>query len=288
MEEGPDRYAVIQREQVQIVSPGDVTVLDIPDVRTGVAIGDEFLLALNTSSGIWIWPPRPGIEMDAPGGQDQVGLLIGQTATETSPWFYDAAVIEGSPSILYLEVESETDPIQTRMMLYDLDHGETTRLFDKFTRRDGLSGEESDATIGDAALGSDRLAVLFAFGDSTWIEWYDLNGSPIDGPSSLETIEGSVLELAIADDTMVLGVEPDLHRLITHLWVADLQTGQLSGPIVHETDRQSLRSLAFDGRWLTATVFGPEEDLVGSFFADVRNQAATTTAIPAAIIPVRD
>lgn len=285
---GPERYAVIERDQVQTVGLADNDSLDIPNVRTGIIIGDEMLFGTNEASGVWIWPARPGMEMQAPGGQEPVGLLIGQTGTETSAWFHDAAIIDGRPMILYREIESETDPIQQRMMLYDLQNGQTVQLFDKFTRRDGLSLEEQEAPIGEAALASDRIATLFAFGDSTWIEWYDLEGNSISGPESLDSLAGATLEIAIADNKMVLGVETELHRLITHLWVADLQTGELTGPIVYDTDGKSLHDLAFDGRWATATIIEPGGEPVGSYFADITNQTSEVSISPIAIAPERD
>lgn len=288
MENGPDRYAVIEKDQVQTVGLADNDILDIPNIRAGIIIGNELLFGLDGASGTWIWPARPGMEMEAPGGQEPVSLLIGQTGTETSAWFHDAAMVDGRPMILYREIESETDPIQARMVLYDLQSGETVELFDKFTRRDGLSQEEQEAPIGDAALASDRIATLFAFGDSTWIEWYDLGGNAIAGPQNLETLDGTTLEIASADDKMVLGVETELHRLITDLWVVDLQTGELTGPIIYDTDGQSLHGLTFDGRWLTATIIEPSGEPVGSYFADVTDQTVEISTSPIAIAPARD
>lgn len=271
-----------------MVGFSDREVLNIPNVRAGVLVSNDFLFALDDASGTWIWPSRPGIETEAPGGQEPVGLLIGQTGTETSTWFHDAAVIDGRPMILYREIESETDPIRERMMLYDLESGQSAQLFDKSTRRDGLSQEQEDAPISNAALSSDRIAVLFAFGDSTWIEWYDLSGEPIDGLERLETIHGTVLEFVIADDKLVVGVETELHQLITHLWVADLQTNELTGPMALDSDGQSLNRLAFDGRWLTATIIEPDGTPVGAYLADVINQEVEITTIPLVITPARD
>ena len=284
---GPERYAVIEADQVQTVGFGDHNMLDIPSLRAGVIVGDEMFFGLNQASGVWVWPARPETEMQAPGGSEPVSLLIGQTGTETSAWFHDAAILDGRPVILYREIESETEPIQQRMMLHDLQTGQTAHLFDKFTRRDGLSQEELEAPIGDAALASDRIAALFAFGDSTWIEWYDLEGNPIAGPESLGTLDGT-LEIAIADNKMVLGVETELNRLITELWIADLVTGELTGPIVHDTEGQSLHALAFDGRWVTATVIQPSGEPVGSYFVDITNQKSEVGTNPIAIAPARN
>jgi hypothetical protein len=286
-ENGPDRYAVIEEDQVQIVGPADTESLDIPDIRAGIIIGTELLFGLDRASGTWIWPSKPGIEMEAPGGQEPVSLLIGQTGTETSAWFHDAAVVDGRPMVLFREIESETDPIQQRMMLYDLQSGQAVQLFDKFTRRLGLSQEEQEAELGDAALASDRVATLFAFGDSTWIEWYDLSGEPMAGPVGLETLDGTTLEIAIADDKIVLGVETELNRLISHLWIADLQTGERIGPIIYDTDGLSLHGLAFDGRWLTSTIIEPSGEPVGSYFADVTDQTVEISTSPIAIAPAR-
>jgi len=286
MENGPDRYAVIEKDRIQPVGIADSDSLDIPNVRTGVIIGGEMLFGLEDASGVWIWPPRPG--MEAPGGEDPIGLLVGQTGTETSPWFHDAAIVDGRPMILYREIESETRPIEERMILYDLQSGQTVQVFDKSTRRDGLSQEEQEAPIADAALASDRIATLFAFGDTTWIEWYDLEGNPIAPPEDLEAIDGTTLEIAIADDKIVLGVEPELHRLITHVWTADLQTGEITGPLIHDTDGQSLHHLAFDGWWLTATIIEPSGEPVGSYFADITNQTSEISNGPIAIAPARD
>jgi hypothetical protein len=288
MEDGPDRYAVIEKDQVQTLGLGDNDSLDIPNIRAGIIIGTELLFGLDGASGTWIWPSRPGMEMRAPGGQEPVSLLIGQTGTETSAWFHDAAVVDGRPMILYVEIGSETDPIQERMMLYDLQSGQAVQLFNKSTRRDGLSQEEQEAPIGDAALASDKVATLFGVGDSTWIEWYDLGGNPIAGPESLETLDGTTLEIAIADNKIVLGLETELNRLITHLWIADLQTGELTGPIIYDTDGQSLHGLAFDGRWLTATIIEPSGEPVGSYFADVTDQTVEISTNPIAIAPARD
>ena len=286
LEDGPDRYAVIEKDRIQPVGFADSDILAIPNVRTGVIIGDEMLFGLEDASGVWIWPPKSGMEI--PGGQEPIGLLVGQTGTETSPWFHDAAVVEGRPMILYGEIESETDPNEVRMILYDLQSGQTVQLFDKFTRRDGLSQEEQGAPIADAALASDRIAALFAFGDTTWIEWYDLEGSSIAPPESLEAIDGTILEIAIAEDKIVLGVETELHRLITQVWMADLQTGEITGPFIHATSGQSLHHLAFDGRWLTATITEPSGAPVGSYFADTTNQTAEVSTHPIAIAPARD
>ena len=285
---GPGRYAVIEADQVETVGLGDHNMLDIPRLRAGVIVGDELIFGLNQASGVWVWPARPGTEMQAPGGNESVSLLIGQTGTETAGWFHDAAIVDGRPVILYREIESETEPVQERMMLYDLQTGQAVELFDKVTRRDGLSQKELEAPIGDAALGSDRIAALFAFGDSTWIEWYDLEGNPIAGPEALGTLDGTPLEIAIADNKMVLGVETGLNRLITELWIADLVTGELTGPIVHDTEGQSLHALAFDGRWVTATIIQPSGEPVGSYFADITNQTSEVSTSPIAIAPARD
>lgn len=286
-EGGPDRYAIMYEELVQFAGLEGTRVLDIPNVRAGVVFGDELLFAVNGVSGTWIWPPQLGSDMNVLGGAEPVRLLIGQTGTETGTWFHDAAVIDGRQLVLYRAIESETDPIQERMMLYGIQDGQAVELFDKFERRDGLFQEELGAPIGDAALASDRIAVLFAFGDSTWIEWYDLRGNPVDRPPSLEALEGTVLEIAIADDKVAVGVETDLHRLITHLWILDLATGELSGPMIRDVAGQSLRNLAFDGRWLTATIAGPEGEPIGSYFADTTSQSAEITRIPVAIAPAR-
>ena len=285
---GPERYAVIEADQVQMVGLGDHNMLDIPSLRAGIIVGDEMIFGLNQASGVWVWPARPGTEMQAPGGSEPVSLLIGQTGTETAAWFHDAAIVDGRTVILYREIESETEPIQERMMFYDLQSGQAVELFDKFTRRAGLSQEELEAPIGDAALASDRIAALFAFGDSTWIEWYDLVGSPITGPQGLETLGGTTLEIAIADNKMVLGVETELNRLITELWIADLVTGELTGPIVHDTEGQSLHALAVDGRWVTATIIQPSGEPVGSYFADITNQTSEVSTNPIAIAPAGD
>jgi hypothetical protein len=279
---------VIEADQVQTVGLGDHNMLDIPSLRAGIIIGDEMIFGLNQASGVWAWPARPGTEIQAPGGQEPISLLIGQTGTETSAWFHDAAILDGRPMILYREIESETDPIQQRMMLYDLQTGQTAQLFDKFTRRDGLSQEEQEAPIGDAALDSDKFATLFAFGDSTWIEWYDLAGNPIAELQGLRTLNGTTLEIAIADNKMVLGVETELHRLITEIWIADLATGELTGPIVYDVEGQSLHDLAFDGRWVTATIIKPSGERVGSYFADITNETSQVSANPIAIAPARD
>lgn len=286
-EGGPDRYAVMYEELVQFAGLEGTRVLDIPNIRAGVVLGDQLLFAVSGLSGTWIWPPQPGSDKEVPGGEEPVSLLIGETGTETETWFHDAAVIDGRQLVLYREIESETDPIQERMMLYSGQDGQAVELFDKLERQDGLFQEELEAPIGDAALASDRTAVLFAFGDSTWIEWYDLRGNPVNRPPSLEALEGTVLEIAITDDKLVLGVEPDLHRLITQLWILDLASGELSGPMIQDVAGQSLRNLAFDGRWLTATIAGPEGEPIGSYFADMTSQTVEITSIPVAIAPAR-
>lgn len=287
--DGPDRYAVLADEQIQLVGFGNDGTLDIPSARTGVILGDDLIFGPNDPSGVWIWPPRPDDETAAPGGQDEASILIGEPDTGTSVWFHDAKVVGSNPLVLYREEESEATPIVERMMLYDLSDGQQTLLFDKATRRDDVGEDELvGSVIGDAALHSDGFAALFGFGDSTFIEWYDLGGNPEPSPPGVDSVEGTVLELAIADDKLVLGVETEFPLGITQLWMVDLETDEVTGPINHEVEGQSLRDLAFDGRWLTATIYGSSEEKVGSYFADFTNATAETSDDPVVIAPARD
>lgn len=285
---GPDKFAVISDTQIQPIGFGDDKVLEIPDTRTGVIVGDDLLLGLNRASGVWLWPPSSEENTTTPSGQEPLELLVGQAGTETATWFYDASLVGNNPLVLYGEIESETEPIEQRMMLYDISDGQHTELWDKATRRDDLGGDElTYAPIGDAAIHSDGFAALFAFGDSTWIEWYDLGGNPETSPAGVDSVEGTVLELAIAEDKIVLGVETEFPRLITHLWVVDLATGEVSDPLIHDVEGQSLNRIAFDGQWVTATIIDSAGDPVGSFYADVDNNTTEVSDQPVSVALAR-
>lgn len=261
-------FAVITADSVEFFRGETHDVLDIPDVRKGVVLGDQLIFGLNGSSGVWVWPAEPGSETQVPGGSEMVSLLIGQTDTETSAWFEDAASVDGRDLILFREIESETDPIEEGMMILDVVDGDTGLVFDKANRRDDLLYEEvAMAFIGDAALTSDGIVALFGFGDATWIEPYDLTGERLPD-LDIEGVEGIVLELDAADHLLALGVETEFHVGIQEIWLVDLVTGELTGPYTHYVEGESLRDLAFDGTTITAGIQDPGGNRIGLWMFD--------------------
>ena len=150
--------------------------------------------------------------------------------------------------MIYSEIETESDPLgPQRLMLHDLATGSSRLLWDKPTRRPGLSGEQQIAFVADVAIAGDRIAALLGFGDGTWLERYDLAGRPVDDPSDRAIIPGTILEIAISADVAVVGFEPELHRLITEIWAIDLRSGDVVGTWSHAPDGEHLRNLDFDG-----------------------------------------
>ena len=95
---------MVLNDSVRLMDHDVVARLGIRGVRTGVLMGDVFLFAVDGVFGTWIWPPGLGVEMDAPGGDETVGLLIGQAGTEISTWFHDAGVVAGQPTVIYSEI----------------------------------------------------------------------------------------------------------------------------------------------------------------------------------------
>jgi hypothetical protein len=260
-------FAVITADSVELHG-ATTEVLDIPDVRSGVILGDRFVFGLNGFSGVWVWPAEPGAETQAPGGTEMVSQLIGQTGTETSAWFHDAATVDGRELILFREIASETDPIEERMMILDVADGDTSVVFDKLTRRDDLTYEEvAMAYIGDAALTSDGVVALFGIGESTWIESYDLAGARLPD-LEFEGIEGIILELDAAGDLLALGVEPVFPEGIQEVWLVDLQTDEMAGPHRHDVDGESLRDLSFDGTTITAGIQDSSGNRIGLWMFD--------------------
>lgn len=260
-------YAVITADSVEFHGE-TTTVLDIPDVRKGAVLGDRFIFGLNGSSGVWVWPAAPGSETRVPGGTEMVSLLVGQTDTETSAWFEDAATVDTRDLILFREIESETDPIEERMMILDVVEDDTSLVFDKVNRRDDLLYEEvAMAFIGDAALTSDGVVALFGLGDATWIEPYDLTGERLPD-LDIEGVEGIVLELDAADQLLALGVETEFHAGIQEIWIVNLLTGELTGPYRHDLEGESLRDLAFDGTTITAGIQDSGGNRIGLWVFD--------------------
>ncbi len=262
-------FAVITATSVELFREETHDVLDIPDVKAGVILGDQFIFGLNGFSGVWVWPAQPGSETAVPGGTELVSLLVGQTDTETSAWLEDAATVDARDLILFREIESETDPIEERMMILDVVEGDTSLIFDKATRRDDLLYEEvAMAFIGDAALMSDGVVALFGFGDATWIESYDLTGTRLPDLDVLDGLDGIILELDAADHLLALGVETVFHAGIQEVWIVDLVSGELAGPYSHTVEGESLRDLAYDGEIVTAGIQDSNGDRIGLWVFD--------------------
>ena len=279
----PQTYATISSDSVVFVREGTTDVLQLPNLRSGIILDDSLIFALSTTSGTWIWPPLHGSEEKVPDGEEPVSRLIGQPAGEVTAWFHDAARVDDRPVALYSEIESETDPIELRMMLFDLATGESTLVFDKLRRRPSLSGEEAaDAFVIDAVIANDQVAVLFGFGDGTWVEWYGIDGQPLEALQVVDSIEGTILDLAAAGDLLAVGVETDLHRNMDRVWVVDMTSATVTGsvdpvfdpdrlrvPAEPDVSRASLSELSFDGRWVTAKVQSVEGETLGVFGADI-------------------
>ena len=285
--EAPERFALVTAESVTLSVQGTCQDLDIPNVRAGAIIDGQFLFAVEGVSGTWVWPPEAGLvdaDLHAPGGTERVGLLIGQAGTEVSTRYDDAAIVAGQPVVIYREIETAVSPQTERLMLLELESGESRLLFDKATRRDGLTGEEREAVMVDVAVAGDMVAVLFGVGDSTWLEWYDLDGNPIAGPFDADIIPGTVLEIAGADGQVALGAEPDLHRLITEVTVIDLNTGQVRNRWTHDVAGHHLRNLEFDGRWVTATINSTDGSPIAVYLIDTVTGVSSDEEVPGRII----
>lgn len=285
--EPPEQFAVVTAESVALLVQGTRQDLDIPNVRAGAIVDGQFLFAVEGVSGTWVWPPDAGLvnaDLPAPGGTERVGLLIGQVGTEVSTRYDDAAIVAGRPVVIYREVDTAVSPQTERLMLLDLESGESRLLFDKAARRDGLTGEEQEALMADVTVAGGTVAVLFGVGDSTWLEWYDLQGKPIADPFDADIIPGTVLEIAGADGQIALGAEPDLHRLITEVTVIDLNTGQVRNRWTHDVAGHHLRDLEFDGRQVTATIHSTDGPPIAVYLIDTVTGVSSDEEVPGRII----
>jgi hypothetical protein len=285
--EAPERFALVTAESVTLLVQGTRQDLDIPNVRAGAIIDGQFLFAVEGVSGTWVWPPEAGLadaDLRAPGGAERVGMLIGQAGTEVSTRYDAAAIVAGQPVVIYREIDTAVWPQTERLMLLELESGESRLLFDKATRRDGLTGEEREAFMAEVTVAGDMVAVLFGVGDSTWLEWYDLQGNPVADPFDADIIPGTVLEIAGADDLIVLGVEPEVHRLITEVMVVDLDSGRVRNQWTHDVAGHHLRNLEFDGRWVTAAIHQTDGPPIAVYLIDTVTGVSADEEVPGRII----
>lgn len=275
----PYTFAAIFDDSVQIVEGEWWDALDIPAVDIGRLWNGQFVYSVTGVDRAWRWSPNSGGEVPSPGGTEpgvQQLRLVDPTLTTR---LYDVATAGGEPTVIYSEIDPSTAPATERLHAYDLGIGHKRLLFDKATRRDGLNGEEQDAFIGDVAMGRESFVVLFGVGDGTWLEWYDLEGRPIDDPLPdgvplpAGATEGAVLEVAMEGDLLAIGFESQLHRLITEVWLVDVTTGEVLSTLTHAEDGESLFDLDVDGWWLSAAVRGPDNDQVGVYLADLATDA---------------
>ena len=279
----PDGYAVVYGDRVEVVDPDGITILDIAGVRSGAMVGDQFVYALQGFFGTWVWPERPGLEGPQPAGGEKVSMLIGQAGTEIHTWFHNVAVIDGRPTVIYSEIETEAEGQPERVMLYDLETAEIRQLFDRVSRRPGLSGEEQEAWIASASFGGDRFVVLLGFGDSTWLEWYDINGQPIDDPFDQSVFPGEVAEalLSPTGETLAVTIETGLHQPIRELLVIET-SGDMVGDWRIEDPTASLYGLDTDGRYVTAGLMS-EANPSGMIIVDLADSQANHLSTPARI-----
>lgn len=290
--EGPETFVVVWEDSVRYHSFDDTQVLDIPSVRAGTLLDGRLVFALSDNYGTWTWPPDWGIEMNVPGGSEAVGLVVAQAGMETSTWFHDAVIMGDRAVVLYREIFTESEPQAERLMFRTIDppiltqHVFVVEVFEKTTRRPGLFDEEKDAFFVDAAIGTDRIVVVFGVGDGTWLEWYELNGQPVDGPA-LDTY-GTIIDVAIAGNEMVIGLETELHQGVKEALVLNLETGEPEGPYPLGSDDGLISDLQFDGEWITASVWDVGGIPVGVYMSRRGGGISATILGPRAILLSRN
>ncbi len=252
--ESPDRFAAVYDDRVEVSTPAGSATLGIADVDAAVLAGNSLVFSVSGIQGIWVWPPLSADESPgSPSGPTQASLVVAPPGAGTTVRLLDVAIVDGQPSIVYVETDTEANGEPEQLMVYDLASGEGRRLFDMATRRPGLSAEEQSAWIITASVGEEMFVVLFGFGDGTWVEWYDLAGSPTVGPLSDTVPPGTIVDIVlppIGSQVAVLA-ETELHQPITDLYVLN-GDGGVVGRWVSDDSAESLYALAFDGRWITA------------------------------------
>ena len=252
--DAPGRFAAIYQERIELTIPTGNETLDISDVYAAAIIDDGFVFATRASQGIWVWPPLPESSLtSAPAGTTQATVLVPQPAPAVTVRLLDAGLVDGQQSILYVETDTEAEGEPERLMIFDVAGRDARPLFDMSTRRPGLSGEEStQASVAAASIGEQHIAVLFGFGDSLWIEWYDHRAQPTTSPFPVDLVPGLIVEVALPSvgGGAVVAVETELGKPIRELYLID--NGAIAGFWTSSNADSSIGRLAYEGRWIVA------------------------------------
>ena len=252
--DAPERFAAIYQERIELTTATGNQTLDISNVYAAAIIEDSFVFATRASQGIWVWPPLPQDELtSAPSGTTRATALVPQPTPAVTVRLLDAGLVDGHQSILYVETDTEADGEPERLMIFDVAGRDGRPLFDMSTRRPGLSGEEStQVSIAGASIGEQHIAVLFGFGDSRWIEWYDHLAQPTTSLFPVDLVPGLIVEVVLPSvgGRAVVTVETELWEPIRELYLID--NGAIAGFWTSSDADSSIGRLAYEGRWIVA------------------------------------
>lgn len=239
---GPSRYAVVDDNGVIVVEGEDRYALsDLPDSPTaGGFVGEALVFSVGCCDGIWIWDYQSSdIAERAVGGNGTRTILHGVASHRSESGFF------------YTTPSDQPDDVPD-VMFYDDAQEQADRFLDTSEQLDQTPEEEKSASVGSIVVTPQRVGVLFAFGDNTWVEWYTHSGQPTESPFPGIEQDGTALELALAPqgDVLAVGREERLHQGISTVEVTGLDGDHRSYSV---PDVQSLRQLQFDGNYLTAS-----------------------------------
>lgn len=251
----PDRYAVAGEEQIAVVESEErssVEGLEGSPVAAGF-VEDRLFFSVGCCDGIWVW------DFTQAGEEEPVQVVSGESAERVVELHgvTDSGTRRG---FFYTERSDEPDGGPQQMMFYDTATGESEVFLELVTRRPDLSGEEETAPVGAVSAGLDRIVMLFSVGDHTWLEWYDHQGQPDEGPSQPGDGD-TILDVSMSGDSFVIGTERSLHAGITDISVVDHDGETIDTFSIPED--QSLRDLDYDGRWVSGSLHENTGDTPG-------------------------
>lgn len=249
----PSQYAVVDGGQLVVIQDGERREADsLPDEpAAGGFVDDVIYFSLGCCGGIWQW------EYSHDG---EVVPVVGEQSDEQTT--LHGVVDSGQQAGFFFSEGGDRAGDTADLMFYDLATGDTQEFFSAAERRPNLSEEEQTAAVGKVVATDELVGVLFAFGDSTWIEWYTHTGESAESPFGDIGETETVLDLALTPEGSMLavGIEEELNQGIATVHVVGTDG---SGDVYSLPEGQSLRDLRFDGRYVTASLHETDEATPG-------------------------
>ncbi|MFP3883346.1 MAG: hypothetical protein ACLFWH_13645 [Actinomycetota bacterium] len=210
-----------------------------PPVAGGF-VDEKLVFSVGCCDGIWVWDYQTSVtaELVVEGNSDRTIL-------------HGVAPIWDEPGFFYTTPSDQPGDIPD-IMFYNVIDEQPHQFLDTSERASASSEEEQSASVGSIVATQDRIGILFAFGDSTWVEWYTETTEPAESPFPAVEEGDTVLELALAPagDTLAVGREEQLHQGVSTIEVMEAGRDDNSYSV---PDVQALRQLQFDGRYVTAS-----------------------------------